>query len=571
MKGRFFKHYLLLASLALLSLFSSVTLAAYIPTVLVSGNPIHIEHFYAGYFIDPTGEMSFEEVKDQSFTASSNKLSLGIKAHFTWVKIKLQNTNKHPIKLYLHHPQTYHNRSLSLYEVTRGKLIRTRLLDSDDKATHQWMYRGIGIFDIELQPQELRTLYVKSETFSHQWLSLFLYDEEQSKRALQDSFSDIALMVGMLLALVVYNILLFFSSRRKESLFYACYLVSSSIWIALSYGLLANWFGIYGSVALYWQLTLMGMPIFLILFMINVFETKTKYPLEHWALCLMMALLSIEFVYGIFNIRGALLYSSSLAALMMVVTTSVGISLQIKKNPIARYFLFGHMLFVAFSGLAVLFYKGIAEFSYLASHGVGVGVMLESLVLATIIAYRVKLLESMKANQEELKLLAATDPMTQLYNRRYFNTEADFQLELAKQSKQPLSIAVLDIDFFKRVNDNYGHAVGDQVIIQVAKSLKELCRTKDIVARFGGEEFVVLLPNTAADDAFNIIENIRRSLGEMVMQVEGKNNLTFTISAGVSAVAQRQNGIEKALAFADDALYEAKNSGRNRSCLYHDE
>lgn len=548
-------------------LVSAVALAD-IPTQVIQGSSVKLEQFQMGYFVDKTEGMLFSDVQKQVFQLSPNGVSLGTTSRMTWAKIEIENENTTPIKVYLHHPYAYHNHKVELYEVVNGTLTRERVLDMDRKETQQWMYRGSAVFDITLEPNQHKTLFVKSQSFSHQWFTLNLYDEDQSKRALLGLYTDIALLAGMLLALIIYNFLLFFSSRLREHFFYACYLVAGGFWVALSYGLLADLFNVYGSITLKWHLSLVAMPIFLLLFMINIFETKKKYPIEHWALLSILTLLICDFVYGLFDMITALNYSSTLAAIMMVVSVSVTISMLIRKHPIAPFFLLGHGLFAIFSTMAVLFYKGKAEFTYINSHGVGIGIMLEALVLSLIIAYRIRSLETMKAAQDELKLLASTDSLTQLFNRRHFNTEAEYLLQQAKQLQQPAAIAMLDIDHFKKVNDTHGHSFGDKVIIQVANTLMAECRQQDVLARYGGEEFIILMTNTSIGEAFNLVEQIRQELAKATVILNNTQSVNFTISAGIAAIDLENPILKNSINQADKALYQAKENGRNQSLVY---
>ena len=167
----------------------------------------------------------------------------------------------------------------------------------------------------------------------------------------------------------------------------------------------------------------------------------------------------------------------------------------------------------------------------------------------------------------ELKFLASTDPMTKLYNRRYFSKIALHTLDLAKREKKPLSLIMLDIDKFKNVNDTYGHSVGDEVIIHLANEIKSNQRKSDISARFGGEEFLILLPNTDIDGAKVVAQNLRKAVESAKIIYDGKNTLHYTISLGVSQMDLDTNQtIEDGIKLADDALYEAKESGRNKVC-----
>ncbi len=544
---------------------SSALATTSIPVQKIQGNDVIIEQFKMGYFTDLTEKMQLNEIQKQNFHISSNSISLGTAAKVTWAKIELENLDKKIQKIYLHHPYAYHNHKVELYEVIDNTLVRERILDMDNPATLQWMYRGSAVFDIELQNK--KTLYIKSISFSHQWFSLNLYNEDQSKRALLGQYTDIALLVGMILALIIYNFLLFISSRLKEHFYYSCYLVCGGFWIALSYGMFADFFNIFGSITLKWHLSLVAMPIFLILFMINIFETKNKYPIEHWALISIIALLTINFIYGLFDIVTALKYSSSLAAVMMAVSLSVSFSMLFRKHPIALFFLIGHGLFVIFSILAVFFYKGKAEFNYINSHGVGIGIMLEALVLSLIIAYRIRILENLKIKQADLQLLASTDPLTQLFNRRHFSLAATELLNKAKQMHSPISAIILDIDHFKRVNDTYGHVAGDKSLRCVADIIRQHCRKHDLLARYGGEEFVILMPDTSSSQAYALAEKMRQTLEHTEVSINKSLSIRLTMSIGITDVKPDNIDLDDVINQADKALYIAKNNGRNQTQL----
>ncbi|MFK5891988.1 MAG: diguanylate cyclase [Pseudomonadota bacterium] len=183
------------------------------------------------------------------------------------------------------------------------------------------------------------------------------------------------------------------------------------------------------------------------------------------------------------------------------------------------------------------------------------------------------LIHDLEASQEELKILASTDPMTKLYNRRYFSKISEHILNLAKRDDTYISIMMLDIDKFKNVNDTCGHKVGDDVIITLASSLQQFTRKSDIVCRFGGEEFLILLPKTNIDGAVVIAQNIREAVESLVVNIEcdekpqGDKELKITVSIGVSQINNKEDiNIEASIKRADMALYKAKKSGRNRVC-----
>lgn len=550
-----------------LSLFLLLQLAAVLawaePRISIDQPQISLTDFRMGYHVDPSQELTFEEVRTLPFAEIRNKVSLGTDARVTWFKLILDNTSDSDQRLFVHLPYAYHLKSVAIYQELNGELAHSDVLDMDRIADTNMMFRGTAIYPLTLPAGQSTTLYLRSASYSHQWLAIEVLDAYASRHTLVGINTDIALMVGMLLALVLYNGLLYFATSRKENIFYSLYLVSGLVWIALSYGLIASVFDIYGAAIFKLNLSLFTMPIFLLLFMMAIFETKLSYPTEHRFLQGLIALLGGTLIWGVFDISAALKPASSLAALMMVVTLTVGISLYRKGHPLAKYFLLGHSAFVVFNGIAVLAYKGLIPLSYVSGHGVGIGIMLEALTLAFVISHRIKLLEDIRASQEELKRQASTDPLTRLYNRRFFFPEANYLLEQAKAADIPLSILILDIDHFKRVNDLHGHACGDQVLIKLADILKEQSRGSDLIARLGGEEFVILLPDTNLLEASQYAERIRSAA--RALDITGSvNKVQVAISVGVAELDTEQESIESALARADKALYQAKNNGRNQ-------
>lgn len=174
--------------------------------------------------------------------------------------------------------------------------------------------------------------------------------------------------------------------------------------------------------------------------------------------------------------------------------------------------------------------------------------------------------KELEASNNELKLLAATDPLSKLYNRRYFTNASEHILDIAKRNKTALSIIMLDIDDFKHVNDTYGHKVGDDVIVIIAKILQKYSRASDVVCRFGGEEFIILTPETDISGAKVIAEKIRVEIEKEMININTVE-LRLTVSMGISQVDNDKDyNIEASIHRADKALYEAKESGKNKIC-----
>lgn len=166
--------------------------------------------------------------------------------------------------------------------------------------------------------------------------------------------------------------------------------------------------------------------------------------------------------------------------------------------------------------------------------------------------------------EEAAQRLAITDPLTGIFNRRMFLELADKEIARSQRTGAPLSVLMLDIDHFKSVNDRYGHQAGDMVIMRVVEAVQSCLRREDLLVRYGGEEFCVLLPGVAVDQATLLAERSREAVAKLRIQHRG-DILTVTISVGVALLRRSKNeSVEELVSRADEALYAAKRAGRNR-------
>lgn len=176
---------------------------------------------------------------------------------------------------------------------------------------------------------------------------------------------------------------------------------------------------------------------------------------------------------------------------------------------------------------------------------------------------------TLRDKEIELKAILAqadevshTDALTYLPNRRHVINYLQKEVHRAKRYKTSLSLSMMDIDHFKKINDTYGHAVGDQVLLQLANMLHDGIRESDMVGRYGGEEFLIILPNTKLQKAAELAARLCRSIREAEIDIGVKTHLT--VSMGVAEYRHTQENWQEFLNRADAALYAAKNAGRDR-------
>lgn len=163
---------------------------------------------------------------------------------------------------------------------------------------------------------------------------------------------------------------------------------------------------------------------------------------------------------------------------------------------------------------------------------------------------------------ENMRMLATSDELTGIYNRRGFEDAAERAIRNAQRQRQPLAVVIADIDNFKAINDRHGHSAGDRALRHFASRLDRLVRRGDLIGRIGGEEFALLLVNTRAEDALDVVERIRRDIA--AMPVEGASKVAMTASFGVTCLKPGDIALAALLSRADRALYRSKLEGRDR-------
>ena len=191
--------------------------------------------------------------------------------------------------------------------------------------------------------------------------------------------------------------------------------------------------------------------------------------------------------------------------------------------------------------------------------------------LLSILASLIGLILNNAMMFKKVESLAITDGLTGLYTRTYFIERLQEEIERSKTDSTPISVAIMDIDYFKKVNDTYGHLAGDTFLKQLSNILRRRFRSVDVLSRYGGEEFAVLMYHTTITESYKILEEVRKMIEEekFFMPIESYHPIQIkkTISIGVVELKEEQTP-DEIIKKADDALYKAKESGRNKVCVY---
>jgi two-component system, sensor histidine kinase LadS len=368
---------------------------------------------------------------------------------------------------------------------------------------------------------------------------------------------------GFLIALCAYNLLLFLLVRERGPLYYSLN-IASILFVILAYtghGVAWLW---PGDIALARYV----IPVSTVVSACCGLAFASRVlRLEQHSLRLLRAVRSGALVglagVGICMAVGSHLGVNAIASVFVgayALTMPLLGVLSIRRGVAAgRYFL-GASICSALGVLTTdLTVSGKVPFTAVGYHGFEIGVILDAILWALALAHSMRQQQLAAIHAQHL---ARVDPLTALYNRRAFLELATPTWNGAVRQKRPLSIVVMDVDYFKRINDQHGHEAGDRTLVEAAALLSGLCRKTDIVARWGGEEFVVMLPGMDSAEASRFAERIRQAvLGMRVRTAAGP--IALTASFGVAERVQQTN-LQDLITAADRLLYEAKNLGRNR-------
>jgi diguanylate cyclase (GGDEF)-like protein len=369
---------------------------------------------------------------------------------------------------------------------------------------------------------------------------------------------------GYLFALLAYNAILFIGLRNRRYIYYAVYLASFAL-LNIGYtghGFEWLWPGQVGLQLWFIPFLMVLYGITGLLFAASFLDTRNHFPRLHRIvaqICVLFAVLLLGSFLFNFNAAGleiAFVFVFVFSCLMIW----LGVLAVRHGHKPARYFLFGAIAAMAGALMTDLSVAGLIPYNQFTYRAVEIGMLIDASVLALALAYQFRVGQQEKFQAE---LMARVDPLTGLNNRRAFYQIAKPVWSNALRNQRDISVIELDIDRFKQINDSHGHACGDEVLITVASILERSARDGDVLARWGGEEFMLLLPETGLDAAIALAERLRKLISGVRLQYHGKE-ISFTASFGVAQRMPQCVSMDELISAADDRLYQSKRDGRNR-------
>ena len=487
--------------------------------------------------------------------------SYGLDASPVWMHLRVRNPHVVASPFQLQVGTTWID-FLDVYVMHDGRLLQS-WNSGDGVMGAQYVEPGAGYgFPISFMPGE-SDVYIRAQTVDPLLLPVSLLPESRVMAAERGIQYGYGLMYGYLLALIAFNLMLFGGIRIKSHFYYALYLLSF-IGLNLCYtGHGLAWWWPYDPG--FQRYVILAMMVFCgccgFLFAARFLELRTYAPRLRRGVEIFCAggiLLMVLAVIG-HNQSAAVWVAFCFFLLYAVGMVLLGI-VTLRKGQIAgRYFLLASVCGMFGMLSTTLSVWGWIPLNTLSYHGAEIGIMLEATLLALALANRMRIQEEARKDAERL---ARIDLLTELPNRRAFEGAARDTWKLSQRHRRPLSVIVLDIDHFKRINDQFGHDAGDSVLVAVARMLEKSCRGGDMVSRWGGEEFILLLPETELVQASALAERIRQTVEATSVDVNGEH-IRLTASLGVAQYCAHTS-LDELIRDADQWLYAAKRQGRNQ-------
>ncbi|MCF6245064.1 MAG: sensor domain-containing diguanylate cyclase [Sulfurovum sp.] len=579
-------------------------------TLVLNDQDSTYQNFDVDYFIEPDGRFfDIGDIQEVNFTQStSNKISLGFQDNEIWFRLKVENKSSTKKKMILEFTEVVHN-VVDLYTFTASKELTYKRNGLNIPVNQREIQESTPSFKLYLEAGESKVLYLQLSSTHGIFGAIQLTDKTEYYQNIQmKKYLYLAYLVA-LMTIVLYNFLYFLYFKDRIYLYYITYVTLFGLWVANFKGLLLPF--INAEIFIVLQLIIPLFFISLLLFSQSILETEKRHEKLHkiYNTIIYITLFSILWM-SVAPESG--FYLMNLLSTPLLITTLLSALWYLRgKGIINKLYIITLSVFTISMTILSLLTLGVIPYSHFLSTLIVVVSIIEIVLFSLLLAYRINLLrkesfesreklirqqksestrlfhtvgektkelnrakEDLEAElkkkielEKHLKHLASTDPMTELNNRRAFFELSELEISKAKFDKEQLSCLVIDIDHFKRINDTYGHDVGDIVINDVAKLMILNTRTKDHIGRIGGEEFAVLMPKTNAESAYQIADRLRENISKHTIAIDNHEAIKITISIGLSTLTKdKDETIHTLLKRADTALYKAKNNGRNQVC-----
>lgn len=490
--------------------------------------------------------------------------NFGIGSSPVWLSATIDNTSTTPAHRRLVIETSWLD-LIDIYVIERGTTTRQEQMGDSLPFSERPVDHRFFIFDHDYTPG-LSQLVIRVTTPDPMVLPIFFGSpEDYARHDVTNSYSY-GVLYGIVIALLLYNAIIFFKIRQARYLFYVIYLF---MFLAMNLSYTGHgYFVLWPESA--W-LEHWGNPVLITLYVISgitfsfsFLQTRRLFPgIFNKTLALILAVCVAQLVFIALQMQTAAVVTAiGFVMFFSVLALSVAIISLRPGHDDVRYFLIASVATLLGSAITAMAVWGIVPYSLLTFRAVEIGISIDVILLSFALAEQLRLAQEGKLLAEQR---ARVDALTGLYNRGAFNEMITPLWHNAIRHNSELAIIIMDIDQFKAINDTHGHVNGDEVLIKTAYALQKGIRKGDILARWGGEEFTILLPETGSIKARQMAERLRSIISDLEVH-SGASVIKFTASFGLAFRDAETTTIDDLIQMADRRLYEAKKSGRDRVC-----
>lgn len=590
---------------------------------------------YISFIQEPNQPIGIEQIlfDDHPWQANTQEeINFGFSHQAYWLKFEVENHNilNQEWALELAYPLLD---NVDVYVVNSNKQVISYFYGGDNVATKEkFVLHPNIVFPIDLFPYDLTTIYLRVESEGSIQVPLTFWQWDNFNYYTLIHFLFQGLFYGMVLIMALYNFVVWLSEKERVYLTYVAYISLFAIFQLSLHGIGYQFFWPnYPLINQYITPTSMCLICFALFSFIDEFFHIKNLSTVLYRLLKVSGIVSLILFLGcfIFPYFVSIYLATLFVVYSVIIVIFVALYMLKTNHPSARFFIIAWMSFII-GAIFLLGNKfGLLPITPFSEYGVQLGAGLEIMFLSLALADRManaqrdkiraqqqslelahqvnrekerrfnaeienlrierehnqkleglvdqrtqelqSTLEELSRANDKLKTISITDALTGLNNRYYFNEQWAKEHKRAHRDKTSITLILLDIDHFKRINDEYGHPAGDMCLKHVANAIsKQAGRDVDVVCRYGGEEFAVILPNTDQEGALGVAENIRRQIENLHLSW-GNQNLHLTASLGISCMQPKKSdkkNQEFMINQADQALYQAKAQGRNQVVLF---
>ncbi len=523
---------------------------------------------HAEFFFEPSEVLSIDEARhlfadNAAIHGDSDTLNFGIGAAPHWLKFVVDNPTDETISKVLSVETAWLNK-LAIYVFYEDQQQLKYALGDSLVQTDRPIDSRFYVAEYAFQPGQT-SIYLRVEGSDPMLLPIYLSEKTAFDKRFEFEDYSYGFLYGVLAALLLYNLMLFIGLHSAPHLLYSIYLLS---FIACNIAYTGHGFRWLWPQAIHWQQW--ANPVLMIvagiaglLFATSFLQTRQNLPRLHWAvwgICFAV-LMGLGAAYYTGQIQTALVLAFSFVILFTVLMALLGILAYRAGNPSANFFLPASVVAAISAMITALTVWDVLPYNSWTYRAVEIGMVIEAVLLALALADQFRRGEQKRLHAEEQ---ARTDPLTGLHNRRAFNEQVKRLWQQCHRRKQSMSVVIVDLDNFKQINDTHGHHIGDQVLEATARQLQDSLRNGDVLARWGGEEFILFMPDTTVEAAVHVAERIRQRIVSICEEFADNPPLVLSASLGVADSRGGSQSLESLIQEADKCLYNAKQMGRNR-------